>query len=404
MWNQFVKILWIVVVVGSVFTKGDRSQKQVASELMDRLDIVEELLGSQIESQEVLRVSLRKETDRRRTLETLLMRSLEEEKVKLEELTSILKVTSDRVEALDQTMQDEIKLREEAEIIGKEAILQLSTKVNLVERDLGLLSLLNSRLRELEGHNGVQNEEIFNLQITVSQIRKSVSRERREIQQIQSAIEPLVSVTSQHSSTLTGYDHRIHKLSSWLISHNESAIQESELLQEVKTNVYQLTANLTDIQDSIANLTESVTYLHEVTPTTLLKLCPAGYRKVGNDCLQFIETRTSWEDARLKCEELGIIAGGIGELTIPTSIPEFRAYVAKLEVDSYYLWVGAKRDDDDVWRWVSGLSLEEQEVPWDLGEPDNYDNQFHLCVRATGNIKFHDCLVDAQLSSICQLS
>ncbi|XP_068211897.1 coiled-coil domain-containing protein 186-like [Palaemon carinicauda] len=390
-----------LVLLASVYVQGQG--QEINDDLSSRLSKVEEVLASNIASQENLRVALRQETAKRLELETRLSASLRDHETKLDDLSSTVKVMNDHVSALDRTIQDEIRLREEAELKGEKAILDLSKKIGLIEVDLSLLALMNSRLRELENQKGVQTEEILNLQSTISQFRKMFHREQKATQKLDASIEPLAYVTSEHTKSIAEFDHRINQLKSWLISQNETAWEESTMLRNVKSDMMQIRENLADVEMTIANLTESVIYLHHLTPKKLLKLCPNGYRKVGEDCLQLIESRTSWEMSRLKCEELGILAGGIGDLAVPNSLPEFRTFIDKINPESDYLWVGASRDSDGIWRWVTGATLEEEEFPWDLAEPDNYDNQYQLCVKSVGNIKFHDCLADAKIGAVCQL-
>ncbi|XP_066971036.1 myosin-6-like [Macrobrachium rosenbergii] len=401
MWQVLNLQTLSLVLLASVCVHGQG--KGIDDDLASRLSKVEEVLASNIASQENLRVALRQETARRQELETRLSTSLRDQQTRLDELSSTRKVVNDHVAALDRTIQDEIRLREDAELKGEGAILELSKKIGTIEGDLSLLALLNSRLRELEKQNGVQNEEILNLQSTVSQLRRAFHQEQRAARTLRESIEPLAFISSEHSKSIAEFDHRIVQLKSWLISHNESAWEESALLRNVRSDVMQITQNLADIEMTIANLTESVIHLHHLTPQRLLKLCPDGYRKVGEDCLQLIESRTSWEMSRLKCEELGILAGGIGDLAVPTSLPEFRTFIDKINPESDYLWVGASREPDGVWWWVNGAPLEQEEFPWDLGEPDNYENQHQLCVKSSGNIKFHDCLAEANIGAICQL-
>ncbi|KAK7086358.1 hypothetical protein SK128_016811 [Halocaridina rubra] len=403
MWRIAFNIFFLIILAEYSCGKNHSLQQELDKDLHDRLSALEELVASQITSQEVLRAALKRETDRRLTLETILQRSFEEERVRIEELTSNMKVTIDRVEALDQILQEEIRFREEAEIKDAMVVLEISKKVNLLERDLSLLSLMKSKLRELEDHEYLQNEEILDMQNAVSNMRKSVTHEQRRLQELWSNADFLTAKILEHSHSLSLFESQFEELDTKFLNINETFVQECALLQESRSRVLHLSERLTELQDSVSNLTLAVGYLSTKTPTTLLKLCPHGYRKFGQDCLQLIESKFSWDEARKKCEELGMTAGGIGDLVIPTNVDNFRAYVERLDTASDYLWVGAKRDDDSVWRWVSGMTLEEKEVPWDLGEPDNYENQYHLCIRTKGNLKFHDCLADAQLSAVCQL-
>lgn len=82
------------------------------------------------------------------------------------------------------------------------------------------------------------------------------------------------------------------------------------------------------------------------------------YRVVAEDC--------TWEEARRRCEELG------GRLAVARNREEFDALTAAAEeAGVYMLWIGARRQADGTWQWVTGETAEF--FVWDTGQPSGQD-------------------------------
>lgn len=80
----------------------------------------------------------------------------------------------------------------------------------------------------------------------------------------------------------------------------------------------------------------------------------------------YIEDVT-WEQAKERCEALG------GHLATIKSDAELSAVIAKVEeAGAKFIWLGAKRDSDNVWRYVTGEQM--TYGVWDTGEPSAFDS------------------------------
>ncbi len=81
---------------------------------------------------------------------------------------------------------------------------------------------------------------------------------------------------------------------------------------------------------------------------------------------ELLSSRLDWEEAEKQCEEQG------GTLPIIRNADDFNKVVAEAEAaGTPYVWLGAKRDADGVWRWVDGTEVEY--FKWDTREPSVKD-------------------------------
>lgn len=169
---------------------------------------LELLVSSQTKTQEILQQSLSQETDRRLAMETLLLRTLDEDRLKLQQLESSLKVDHDRMVALESTLQQEISLREDAEMSGEDILLDLSKKISVMEGDLSVVSLLDSRARSLEEQSHLQMEEISSLQQQYHHTRRG---EGAPHHLLQPSCFPVISNTHTHTRGLCPVIHQLRK-------------------------------------------------------------------------------------------------------------------------------------------------------------------------------------------------
>ncbi|XP_042872114.1 uncharacterized protein LOC122253256 [Penaeus japonicus] len=400
--DLFACVIWMVLAMVVTVAQTRTLSQDPEESTLQRLAALEERVSAQAGVKEELQELVKKEVDRRLILETLLLRTMEEQAIKLGQVESSSSVDHNSIVALESTLQDEISLREEAERSTGLRLQDLENNLSLMEGNLNLITFMDSRLRDLEELMGVHGQDISELQGVLPQTRRAVEQVRRELRRQRTSVERVENTGGETVRGLTALQKRIYELDSWVLSHNVTTAEDRHLLQEVENTTSRLTVFLQEVQGTLNNLTAAVSSLKNHTSATPLKLCPENYRKVGRDCLLLLEEKLTWEEARRACEERAVSLGGAGDLAQPKHIEEFRHYVAKLDTASQYLWVGGIRESS-VWRWASGNHISHEDLPWDLGEPDDSEDQFHLCIKSSANVKFHDCKSTADLHAVCQI-
>lgn len=143
--------------------------------VLQRVAELEERVAAQARVKEELQQVVKKEVDRRLVLETLLLRTMEEQAIKLGQVESSSTGGHDRIDALESTLRDEISLREEAELSGDLRLQDLESKVSLMEGNLNLITFMDSRLRDLEELVSVHGQEISELQGVLPSTRRGES-------------------------------------------------------------------------------------------------------------------------------------------------------------------------------------------------------------------------------------
>ncbi|XP_047492537.1 uncharacterized protein LOC125041551 [Penaeus chinensis] len=399
--DRFGLVIWMVLAVVLTAAQARTLSQDAEDSVLQRLAELEERVAAQAQVKEELQQVVKKEVDRRLILESLLLRTMEEQAIKLGQVESSSTGGHDRIVALESTLRDEISLREEAELSGDLRLQDLERKVTLMEGNLNLITFMDSRLRDLEELVGVYGQEISELQGVLPHTRRAVEQLRRELRRQKTSVEQIENTGEVALSGMEAIQDRVRELDSWIMSYNVTSAEDRQLLQEVEDTTSRLTFFLQEVQGTISNLTLAVNSLKSQMKAAPLKLCPQNYRKVGRDCLHLLEEKLTWEEARRSCEELALSAGGVGDLAQPSHIDEFKHYVAKLHTATQYLWVGGIRESS-VWRWASGSDIDHEELPWDLGEPDDSDDQYHLCIKSSAT-KFHDCKDSARLNAVCQI-
>ena len=78
---------------------------------------------------------------------------------------------------------------------------------------------------------------------------------------------------------------------------------------------------------------------------------------------QIIRDKCTWTEAKKKCEDAG------GHLVTITS-PEEQKYIELLNYDNKTLWIGLRKGNADVWKWVT--KEEFSYTNWANGEPNDY--------------------------------
>lgn len=400
--DRFGIVLWMVLMVVLTAAQARTLSQDAEDSVLQRLAELEERVAAQARVKEELQDIVKKEVDRRLVLETLLLRTMEEQAIKLGQVESSSSVDHDRIVALESTLRDEISLREEAERSGNLSLRDLERKVTLMEGNLNLITFMDSRLRDLEELVGLHGQEISELHGALPQTRRAVEQLRRELRRHKADVEQMENTGEETLRGVTAIRDRVRDLDSWVLSHNVTSTEDRLLLQEVEDTSSRLTLFLQEVRGGIGNLTLAVDALKNHTSAAPLKLCPQSYRKVDRDCLHLLEEKLTWEEARRACEDLAVSVGGAGDLAQPSHIDDFRHYVAKLHTATQYLWVGGIRESS-AWRWASGDHIDHEQLPWDLGEPDDSEDQYHLCVKSSAAIRFHDCKDSARLNAVCQI-
>lgn len=143
--------------------------------VLQRVAELEERVAAQARVKEELQQVVKKEVDRRLVLETLLLRTMEEQAIKLGQVESSSTGGHDRIDALESTLRDEISLREEAELSGDLRLQDLESKVSLMEGNLNLITFMDSRLRDLEELVSVHGQEISELHGVLPSTRRGES-------------------------------------------------------------------------------------------------------------------------------------------------------------------------------------------------------------------------------------
>ncbi|XP_045113089.1 C-type lectin domain family 4 member M-like [Portunus trituberculatus] len=255
----------------------------------------------------------------------------------------------------------------------------LGRRVEALEQEAVMLTLLNSRLKSLEAEQHLLNEELAN-------VRRSSRRWRREVEALKQEVVQCETLAER-------------KADQYYLSLNDT------ILKIVAKREHEVNASLSDLRRRLHNLTHDLHDLQQQTRHQPLLLCPKPYVKVGGQCFHLLTGRRNWAQSRMACREQGVAVGGHGDLATPANFTTFRLYIEALQTDSSFLWVGAVREAGK-WRWVSSAAQGEDlmSVPWDYGEPDNTPDQHQLCVHSLGSIKFHDCTRTAMLSAVCQVT
>lgn len=281
--------------------------------------------------------------------------------------------SGERVAALEKTVS-----RLLAVVEGDSGVV-LGRRVEALEQEAGMLTLLSSRLRSLEAEQRLLNEELANARRNERRWRREMEALRREVLQGEALTERKVDPAC--------------------------CLSLNETIAEVMEREHGVNASLSDLSRRLHNLTHDLLDLQQQPHHQPLLLCPKKYLKVGRQCFHLLTGRRSWAQSRTACREQGVAVGGHGDLATPANFTTFRVYIETLQADSPYLWVGAMREGGR-WRWVSSAAQREDltGLPWDYGEPDDTADQHHLCIHSRGSIKFHDCTHTAMLSAVCQVT
>ncbi|XP_027891306.1 C-type lectin domain family 4 member E-like isoform X4 [Xiphophorus couchianus] len=140
-------------------------------------------------------------------------------------------------------------------------------------------------------------------------------------------------------------------------------IRTNQILQTLKEENEALRRNLS------VGSTTSTTIFPAVKRETFLK-CEAGWEKHGGSCYYFNTNKSSWNDSRRSCVDLG------SDLVKIDSREEQMFLVGRLrdlmEDDEDMFWIGlTDLKEEGRWFWVDGSPLDESLTFWNDGEPDN---------------------------------
>ncbi|XP_005112142.1 tetranectin-like [Aplysia californica] len=176
------------------------------------------------------------------------------------------------------------------------------------------------------------------------------------------------------------------------------------VINQVFTNIR---GQLSAVQEKIDNLEEKVSKVEgDITAARNLKLCShrngcklTTRPETKTQCYKLIEEKTTWADARKKCESLG---GFLAEIHDNVSLEYVKQVAAPGKT---FYWLGATdQDEEGIWTWVtSGKRLSVDD--WNQNEPSNRDNKEH-CLMVTfignGGTAWNDKPCDDQMKYLCQ--
>ncbi|CAL4078734.1 unnamed protein product [Meganyctiphanes norvegica] len=269
----------------------------------------------------------------------------------------------------------------------------MDQRVVFLEGEVNIINFLQSTVRDLQEQDRLMYQEVSSISRNCQACR-GVGKLQRKVENLSNSVTDLSEAVDNQLPEL---HIKMASLDTGLQKMSNLEAETAELQVSVGLALHQL-SNVTQQVEAVATHKEQ--RLHKT-----LVLCPDGYQKVGSLCLQLVENQMSWEEARSHCRNLGIMAGGRGELAVPEDIEDFRNHIRTLQSRSNYLWVGGHRDEVSGWQWTAkeGSPWPADTFPWDKGEPDNRSNQIHLCIKSHSNLKFHDCQDTALLGAICQI-
>uniref|UniRef100_A0A3Q2QGX6 C-type lectin domain-containing protein n=1 Tax=Fundulus heteroclitus TaxID=8078 RepID=A0A3Q2QGX6_FUNHE len=140
---------------------------------------------------------------------------------------------------------------------------------------------------------------------------------------------------------------------------------------------------------------------------TCLK-CEAGWELHGGTCYKFNTNKSSWNDSRDSCQDLG---GNLVKIDSREEQIKLRGLMEEAE-DKF--WIGlTDSKEEGRWLWVDGSPLDESLKFWSINEPDDWKDENPAgedCVRMgeNGGAKDLKCWFDRSCDdphkSICEKS
>lgn len=135
-----------------------------------------------------------------------------------------------------------------------------------------------------------------------------------------------------------------------------AVIEEGKYESCIPTGTYNIEAR---IDGNVRAKKDNVT-INSLNPTTCNIVLNLGSK------YEIIKGRITWEEAKAKCEEAG------GHLATITSKEEMDYIYETLNLGNGRYWIGAYRDEDFNWMWVTGE--EWNYTNWNEGEPNDSSN------------------------------
>ncbi|XP_035829274.1 C-type lectin domain family 4 member K isoform X2 [Aplysia californica] len=246
-------------------------------------------------------------------------------------------------------------------------------------------------------------EKFDNLEEKVSDdVNKARSSERADVLTVINQVS--TNIRGQLSAVQEKFDNLEEK-----VSDDVNKARSSEradvltVINQVSTNIR---GQLSAVQEKFDNLEEKVSKVEDVvTARSKLKLCShdngcelTRRLEAMTHCYKVFEEKTTWADARKKCESLG---GFLAEIHNNVSLEYMKRVVVK---DTPDLWLGATdQDKEGTWMWVTSnkpLSVGD----WGNGQPDNAGNREHCMEirKVFGGKRWNDRPCDLKLGYICQ--
>ncbi|XP_073716923.1 C-type lectin domain family 10 member A isoform X1 [Misgurnus anguillicaudatus] len=220
-----------------------------------------------------------------------------------------------------------------------------------------------------------------------------------------------VSVSfKQQFSKLTELENTVANLTSSvaLLTYNQQDTIEKQF------------SKLTELENTVANLTSSVALLTSnqqdtndrivemfgdlkadleirITNLTMRKpvlSCKPGWQLYSSSCYLFSSTRLDWEKARSSCSAQGALLLILGQ-----DASEWYFIVTNVSKSKSY-WIGLTDQTTGQWRWVDGSPYIMDKSQWEPGEPNNLGGED--CAELASSGKLNDGLCSRSFQFICK--
>ncbi|XP_065123094.1 C-type lectin domain family 10 member A isoform X1 [Paramisgurnus dabryanus] len=192
------------------------------------------------------------------------------------------------------------------------------------------------------------------------------------------------------------------------------------LLITVSVSFKQQFSKLTELENTVANLTSSVALLTsnqqdtndrfvemfgdlkadlEIRITNLTKRkpvlsCKPGWQLYLSSCYLFSSTALDWVKARSSCSAQGALLLILGQ-----DASEWYFIVTRVSKSKSH-WIGLTDQTTGQWRWVDGSPYIMDKSQWEPGEPNNLSGED--CAELTSSGKLNDGLCSRSFQFICK--
>ncbi|XP_023998742.1 C-type lectin domain family 4 member E-like [Salvelinus sp. IW2-2015] len=170
------------------------------------------------------------------------------------------------------------------------------------------------------------------------------------------------TLTKERDQLQTSGNNRTEKRHQLQTSHNTLTKERDQL----QTSYNTLTKERDQLQTSYNTLTKERDQLQKeiesLQKSTVEKVCPRGWKKLGSSCYYVSTELKSWEESRQDCRDRG------ADLVVIKS-QEQQIFVNWLCGRKDYVWIGLTDSvTEGAWKWVDDTPL--TTTYWNSGEPN----------------------------------